>query len=187
MPDKASLERVKLLRKEYELQTRGHREQIARIVCTAFRQAKQIQKSSQKRQEFFHLVGKRPASKKKVSLVTEMMVYVIGAKSNSKRKRAWKYGRAVQFLSDAGTALSDLEKKIKQRGGLEAVAKQAAESQSRRPKTSASLLDRKPYLKRAQSDDAASNKDKMDPTNDQKTTLAIEIQMSDLDEALPLV
>jgi hypothetical protein len=71
MPDKASLERVKLLRKEYELQTRGHREQIARIVCTAFRQAKQIQKSSQKRQEFFHLVGKRPASKKKINLVTE--------------------------------------------------------------------------------------------------------------------
>ena len=122
------------------------------------------------------------------------MVYVIGAKSESKRKRAWKYGRAVQYLSEIGIPLGDLEREVKKRGGLEAVAKEAAQQQPRRRKNteSASATTRSaPKLdlpKRAagiQTGEAASNRSgnaARDLPNDQKTSLLIEIQMSDLDE-----
>lgn len=192
MSANTSLERLKILRRQYKLQMMGHREQIIKIFCEGYKQAVVIQKSNHRRKAFFALVGIRPSQQKKVNFVTEMMAYVISAKSDSKRKRAWKYGRACQYLAETGTRLIDLEAEIKKRGGLEAVAKEAAQQRPRRPKVALRSTTRavpKLGLQNRSADiqleKAASRKSEnvvLELPNDQRASLLVEIKMSDLDE-----
>lgn len=185
----SEIERVKLLRKEYELQRKGYRDQLVRIICLAFRQAQKISKSNQKRKEFYDLVGVRPRRRKTASLVTEMMVYVICAKTKVKRQRAWKYGRALKFLFDTGTALASLEREVGKRGGLEEVVKEAAKKKPLRRTKDLPLLHCKPPLMIGENSSKPANSKvgDGDRANDQTTTLAVEIQMSDLDELRELM
>jgi hypothetical protein len=69
--------------------------------------------------------------------VTEVMAYVMGAKSDSNRKIAWKRGRVIEFLHGEGVKIAKIAAEIQSRGGIEAILRQAAEQKPRRDKGSA--------------------------------------------------
>jgi hypothetical protein len=71
-----------------------------------------------------------------LKVVTEVMAYVMGANSDSKRKLAWKRGRVIEFLHSQGIKIAKIAAEIKSRGGIEAVLKQAVKQQPRRDRKS---------------------------------------------------
>src|SRR5205085_6196673 len=67
---------------------------------------------------------------------TEVMVYVMGATSDSNRKLAWRRGRVIEFLHDQGIKVEKISSEIQSRGGIGAVLKQATKENPRRDKGS---------------------------------------------------
>jgi hypothetical protein len=67
-----------------------------------------------------------------VNIVTEVMVYVMGASSESGRKLAWRRGRVIEFLHSQEIKIADIAAEVKARGGINAVLKQATEESPRR-------------------------------------------------------
>ena len=72
-----------------------------------------------------------------MNLVTEVMAYVMGARSESNRKIAWKRGRVIEFLHGEGVKIEKIAAEIQSRGGIEAILKHAAKQKPRRDKDTA--------------------------------------------------
>lgn len=169
------------LRDRFGTERQGHREKVLQLVCDAFVQFLAIKKSPLQKKAFYDAAGVKKAKRQKRALDAEVMAFLAGAKSNAQRKLAWKRARAVSYLHEQGVKNADLAAEIRERGGIEKVARLAAKHTPRKPKApNSSQL---PVAK-----DAAA---KLDPeveatvaakVNDQHTLLKVSIKMSDLDE-----
>ena len=69
-------------------------------------------------------------------LAKAVMVYVTDAKSENAKKLAWKRARVVEHLHDFhGVPVGKIAAEIRKRGGVEAIARLAAEEDPLRPKS----------------------------------------------------
>ena len=98
-----------------------------------------LRKNKKLQRKFIRRAKLKVAAKGKTAfkVVTEVMAYVMGAKTESKRKLAWKRGRVIEFLHGQGTKIAKIAAEIRSRGGIEAVYRQAAKLKPRRDKGSA--------------------------------------------------
>lgn len=56
----------------------------------------------------------------------------MGAKGDTQKKQAWKFARAVSYLTDSeGVAPEAVAKELRKRGGIKKIARVAAESEPR--------------------------------------------------------
>jgi hypothetical protein len=124
------VEKLKVLRSDYRKLSGGYRDEVRRLACETYRSAIKIRESKEYRRDFFDLVP-LPGWGRKGKIIVEAMAFMMRAKSESQRKCAWKRARAVEFLHSNGTELDALEAELKSRGGLEAVAREAARADPR--------------------------------------------------------
>src|SRR5450631_3000124 len=97
-----------------------------------------LRKDKKLEREFIRRAKLKVPAKGKAALkvVTEVMAYVMGVKTESGRKLAWKRGRVIEFLHGQGIKIARIASEIQSRGGIEAVLKQAAKQKPRRDKGS---------------------------------------------------
>jgi hypothetical protein len=116
----------------------GCRESIYGAMAKAWLVVLLLRKDKKLQRKFIRRAKLKVAAKGKTALkvVTEVMAYVMGAKTVSKRKLAWKRGRVIEFLHTEGIKIAKIAAEIKSRGGIEAIFKQAVKQQPRRQKGS---------------------------------------------------
>jgi hypothetical protein len=126
------------LRDQVKAALSGYREQVYGLMAKAWLVVLLLRKDKTLRRKFVRRAKLKVAAKGKTALnvVTEVMAYVMGAKTASKRKLAWKRGRVIEFLHSQGIKIAKIAAEIKSRGGIEAVFKQAVKQQPRRDKGS---------------------------------------------------
>src|SRR5258705_1816030 len=156
-PKKTPVEKLKGFRDEYSELEGGFRDGVRRLTCETYRIAMKIGKSKDDRRDFFDLVPIAGLGRKE-KIILEAMAFMMGAKSESQRKIAWKRARAVEFLHNDGIELDALEEELKSRGGLEAVAREAARVDPRR--------DRRPLPQDDDSDEQDAELDELDDPDD---------------------
>jgi hypothetical protein len=128
------------LTQEYKANRDGYHKQAYSSMAKAMSVALLLRANKKLKRKFVRHV--RPKSDGKggsgsINLVTEVMAYVMGAKSESNRKIAWKRGRVIEFLHGEGVKIAKIAAEIQSRGGIEAVLKQAAKLKPRRNSGSA--------------------------------------------------
>ena len=124
------------LRDRVKAAFRGYREQVYGFMAKAWLIVLLLRKDKELLRKFIRRAKLKVAAKGKAVLkvVTEVMAYIMGVKTESGRKLAWKRGRVIEFLHDQGIKISKIAAEIQSRGGIEAVLKQAAEQKPRRDK-----------------------------------------------------
>jgi hypothetical protein len=127
------------LRDKVKAALSGCREQIYGSMAEAWLVVLLLRKDKKLQREFVRRAKLKVAAKGKKALkvVTEVMAYVMGAKTLPRRKLAWKRGRVIQFLHGQGIKITKIAAEIKSQGGIEAVYKQAVKQQPRREKVPA--------------------------------------------------
>jgi hypothetical protein len=134
------LKTLNSLKQEYKTNRDGYHKQAYSSMAKAMSVALLLRANKKLKRKFIRHV--RPKSDGKggsasINLVTEVMAYVMGAKSESQRKIAWKRGRVIEFLHDQGIKIAKIAGEIQSRGGIEAVYTQAAKLKPRRDRGSA--------------------------------------------------
>jgi hypothetical protein len=71
---------------------------------------------------------------RKSNLSTEVMAFIVGAKTRSARQMAFKYGRVLDVLRTAGVSADAIAKQIKSRGGIERIYQSSTNKQKFRLK-----------------------------------------------------
>jgi hypothetical protein len=178
---------VKILRKRFKAQYKGHRKQVISLTCQSFKTAQKIQKSSHRRKEFFELAEIPSKGRDRLNIVTEVLVYVMsGDKSEKKRKLAWKRSRAVQYLHESGVAVGDLEGEIVRRGGIEALVREASKETPRRtvsqPHPHPSVSNNATGKAESTVKDDEAVKTRRPFSNDLDTLVTLKISLSNLDK-----
>jgi hypothetical protein len=126
------------LRQEYKTNRGGYRQQIYGLMASAMHVALLLRANKKVKRKFLrHVKSERNSGGVPINIVTEVMVYVAGATSESARKIAWRRGRVIEFLHDQGIKIAKIATEIKTRGGIGAVLKQATKEDPRREKISA--------------------------------------------------
>ena len=93
----------------------GYHQQAYRLMAKAMFVTVLLRTNKKLKRKFIRHV--RPKSDGKggsgsINLVTEVMAYVMGAKSNSDRKIAWKHGRVIEFLHGEGVKIAKIAAEI---------------------------------------------------------------------------
>jgi hypothetical protein len=127
-----------LLRDQVKAALGGYREQVYGFMAKAWLIVLLLRRDKELQRKFIRRAKLKVAAKGTAALkvVTEVMAYVMGVKTESGRKLAWKRGRVIEFLHDQGIKISKIAAEIQSRGGIEAVLKQAAKQKPRRDKVS---------------------------------------------------
>jgi hypothetical protein len=122
------------LRDQVKAALSGYREQVYGLMAKAWLVVLLLRKDKKLQRKFVRRAKLKIAAKGKTALkvVTEVMAYVMVAKTASERKLAWKRGRVIEFLHSQGIKIAKIAAEIKSRGGIEAVFKQAVKQQPRR-------------------------------------------------------
>lgn len=165
---------LKLLRKQCEREREGHRKRLIHLICEAFKHAIDLQAKPQRSKSFFELAAVPAKRRKRANIVIEVIAYA----TCSKRKVASKRARAVEYLHAKGVAIEKLEREIERKGGIEAIAREAAQKEPRRKRSSTPA--RKHDVVAAGSTPTSKGAPAL-PRNDTKTKVTLEIQVSDLD------
>jgi hypothetical protein len=115
-----------------------YRQQVYGFMARAWLIVLLLRKDKDLQRKFIRRAKLKVPGKGKVAfkVVTEVMAYVMGAKTETARKLAWKRGRVIEFLHDQGIKIAKIAAEIRSRGGIEAVLKEAAKRQPRRDKGS---------------------------------------------------
>ena len=187
------------LRDRVKAAFRGYREQVYGFMAKAWLIVLLLRKDKELLRKFIRRAKLKVAAKGKAVLkvVTEVMAYIMGVKTESGRKLAWKRGRVIEFLHDQGIKISKIAAEIQSRGGIEAVLKQAAEQKPRRDKVSS---DTKNGIKKRETVEAkSSHKQDLDESdgvnarspatplrNDRQVVMPMLINLSDRDMLLGL-
>jgi hypothetical protein len=126
------------LRDQVKAALSGYREHVYGLMAKAWLVVLLLRKDKKLQRKFVRRAKLKIAAKGKTALkvVTEVMAYVMVAKTASERKLAWKRGRVIEFLHSQGIKIAKIAAEIKSRGGIEAVFKQAVKQQPRRDKGS---------------------------------------------------
>jgi hypothetical protein len=133
------LQTLDSLRGQVKAALGGYREQVYSLMAKAWLVVQLLRKDKKLRRRFIRRAKLKVAAKGKTAfkVVTEVMAYVMGAKTESKRKLAWKRGRVIEFLVGQGIKIGKIASEIHSRGGIEAVYNQAVKQKPRRDKGSA--------------------------------------------------
>jgi hypothetical protein len=116
----------------------GYYEEVYSEMASALPIALLLRSNKRLKRKFLSEVeSKRGSGGVPINIVTEVMVYVMDASSESRRKLAWRRGRVIEFLHDQGVKIGKVAAEIKARGGISAVLKQATEKDPRREKVPA--------------------------------------------------
>lgn len=190
------------LKNEYKKNLSGHNERTYTLMARALRVALFLRSNKKEEERFLHRVKtKRSSGGVPINVVTEAMVYVAGATSESARKIAWRRGRVIEFLHNAGIKVSKIASEIRTRGGVNAVLKQATKENPRRQNmapgdTAGSRVTKPPMVKTSDkerdtsgSDDAKVSEAKAArgaQRNDGKVIMSVLIDLSDRDMLLEL-
>jgi hypothetical protein len=172
----------------------GYREQVYRLMAQAWLVVLLLRKDKKLQRKFISRAKLKVAAKGKTAfkVVTEVMAYVMDAKTASKRQIAWKRGRVIEFLHNQGVKIAKIAAEIKSRGGIEAVYNQAVKLKPRRDKGSAGekasgKKAKAPVAKtsgkqdRDESDDADAGSPGTSRRNDGQVIIPLLINLSDRD------
>jgi hypothetical protein len=139
MAKDTKLKKLRKLQREYSGERRGYRDRQYQILAETMAIVVEIRGDEAATKAFSQLSKKvRPAgSQDSKSWITGAAVaYVTGAKSENAIKIAWKRARGLDHLHDFhGIPPEDIAAEIRKRGGIEAVARIAAEEDPRRQKS----------------------------------------------------
>jgi hypothetical protein len=118
------LQILESLNQEYKTNRGGYHQQAYSLMAKAMSVALLLRVNKKLKRKFIRYVRPKSAEKNisaSINIVTEVMVYVMGAKSESNRKIAWKRGRVIEFLHDEGVKIAKIAAEIPSRGGIEAM------------------------------------------------------------------
>jgi hypothetical protein len=139
MAKNTKLKKLRKLQREYSGERRGYRDRQYQILAETMAIVVEIRGDEAATEAFSQLSKKvRPTgSQDSKSWITGAAVaYVTGAKSENAIKIAWKRARGLDHLHDFhGIPPEDIAAEIRKRGGIEAVARIAAEEDPRRQKS----------------------------------------------------
>jgi hypothetical protein len=127
-----SIELVQQLKRDFKNERRGYRDSKRLILAQAMSAVVEFRSNDSALEEFLELSGaERPKgdfSKSNSWITTTVIVYVVNAKSENARKLAWKYVRILEHLHDFHRIpIEEIPAEIRDRGGIEAVVRLAAE------------------------------------------------------------
>lgn len=112
------------LKSEYKEDRQEHRAFMAHLMCEAATLTNALKKSEVKRRKLAGTLG----TTEKDKLLSRVMRYIMEATSKSRKKIADKRARAAAYLQDVlDVPPSAFAKEIPRRGGVEKLARQAAE------------------------------------------------------------
>jgi hypothetical protein len=134
------LVKLKKLKSDYKNERKGYRYRQYEILANTMAIVIELRSDESAAKGFLKLSGKKiaPTKAKKTDkwLTAAAVAYVTGAKSESAVKLAWKRARVLDYLHDFhGIPPEDIAAEIRKRGGIEAVARLAAEEDPLRPKS----------------------------------------------------
>jgi hypothetical protein len=194
------LEILESLNQEYKINRGGYHQHAYSLMAKAMSVALLLRANKKLKRKFIGHVRPKSAGKNSsasINIVTEVMVYVMGAKSESNRKIAWKRGRVIEFLHGKGVKIAKIAAEIQSRGGIEAILKQAAKQKPRRDKESAGTKTRvkkstaviaassdksdRDTRDRDESDAIAAKLPGTSPRNDGQVIMPVLINLSDRD------
>jgi hypothetical protein len=161
------------LQDEHKVVEMQHRGFIYRMMANAASVIVLFQRSKPLQKKFMRHAKLDNAKK---GLATEVVAYIMRAKTKKARQLAWKRGRAIDFLLALGVKPAAITTELKKRGGLEAICKQAASETPRRSKKSIGTA--------LQAFDATESRREpvpMSGLNDRWVTVQVRIRLSDLD------
>jgi hypothetical protein len=139
LPVKSVTKELDALRLELQKARGGYHQEVYRVMAGSLVVALVLRENKTLARNFVRRVRPRAGNRKDgaaINLFTEVMVYVMGAATDSGRKLAWKRGRVIEYLHEEGVKIENIPSQIKARGGIEAVFKQAVKQQPRREKGS---------------------------------------------------
>jgi hypothetical protein len=165
-----------------------HRLFIYRMMTSAAYVISLFQRSKSLEKKFIRHAKVEKANK---GIATEVMFYIMRARTKKARQLAWKRGRVIDFLLEQGVKPGAMTTDLKNRGGLEAVCKQAARENPRRPAKSAGTNGSDEYQKLASSKGDKVSSPRAEPIsgkrlNDQRITVELEVLLSERDALLDL-
>lgn len=180
------VEHLKVLRRQFKAQYRGHRKEIIALTCRGFAMALEIQKSKKRLESFFLAASIPSKGRDRLDIVTEVLVYAMsGDKSERKRKLAWKRSRAIQYLHRSGVAIKNLEREISRRGGIEALVREASKEDPRRVRGAQqprlSGLEKRATFPLPANEDEEGSDETAPFSNNQLSLVTLRIKLSDLD------
>ena len=199
--EKNFLKTLETLRDQVKAALSGCRETVYSAMAKAWRIVLLLRSDKKLQAKFIRRAKLKVATKGKAALqvVTEVMAFVMGAKTALKKKLAWKRGRVIEFLHDQGIKIAKIAAEIQSRGGIEAVLKQAAKLQPRRAKRSAStktnakefkahVAETRPKQDRNEYGDMSARSPATTQRNDRPLIMPVLISLSDRDalEDLPV-
>jgi hypothetical protein len=137
----SSVEKLRKLRSQYKTERAGYHGCVHETMARTMSVILTLRSSERALQRFLKLTkAKNKMSPDDVaqSWITKVvMEYVMDAKSESAKKIAWKRARVLDHLHDFhGILPRNIAVEIRERGGIEAVIRLAAEEDPLRPKTS---------------------------------------------------
>jgi hypothetical protein len=193
-PVKSVTKELDALRLKLQNARNGYHQEAYGVMARALAVALVLRANKKLARNFVRRVRPQPADRKDgaaINLVTEVMVYVMGAATDSGRKLAWKRGRVIEYLHEEGVKIENIPSQIKTRGGIEAVFKQAVKAEPRRKrseaeqhsgtKTSGPAADESRVETTEDDEDAAGPS-----TNDKKVVMPMIISLSDRDMIMEL-
>jgi hypothetical protein len=179
LPIKSITNELDALRLKLRKARNGYHQEAYTVMAKALAVALVLRENNKLARKFVRRVRPRPAGRTDgaaINLVTEVMIYVMGAATQSGRKLAWKRGRVIEYLHEEGVKIENIPSQIKARGGIEAVFKQAVKQQPRRDNDSAEA--------ETSSDESAvnpGNSARGSRRNDRKVIMPVLVTLSDRD------
>ncbi len=121
------LNRLDQIRQEYRRIDQGYRLSLYQLMADAMRNALAIEADHVNKDQFLESVGQ------KSDVVYAAMIFITEAKSEGARKKASKGARALRYLVDQiGVPLDKIPEAIGEHGGVEKLARLAAQERPRR-------------------------------------------------------
>ncbi|MBR0875362.1 hypothetical protein JQ633_33755 [Bradyrhizobium tropiciagri] len=122
------------LQERYRTIKDGYRESLHQLMAGAMAIALAVEADEILKTRFQEKVGRTNDT------VYAALIFITDAKSEAARKKAWKRARALRFLvEELGATLEDIPDTIREHGGVEKLARLAAQDQPRRGKRAKKL------------------------------------------------
>jgi hypothetical protein len=146
-------DRIKALRKEYEDDRAGYRRKKWRCLGQAMAIVLELKSNEKSAKSFFKLADdtlpEESDRKLRKNLTAAVICYIKSAKTESAVKQVWKEARALDYLIEIEEVEpDDIAAEIEKRGGIEKIAKAAAQQDPRRPKVKLGKKEAKPALQK---------------------------------------
>lgn len=121
------LSRLDHIRQEYQRLGQGYRSDLYQLMAHSMGVALKIEADEQGKDQFLKSVGQ------KSDVVYAAMIFISDAKTEGARKKASKGARALRYLvENVGVSLDDIPEAIREHGGIEELARLAAQNDPRR-------------------------------------------------------